>query len=108
MSTPDDRPPHDRSPHDRSPAVAGALVLLVIVAGLCAVLGLPGAPLHHNASLMALGTVGLVVAAGTGGYLWWAKSWGLGTMTARFVALFSLGWLEGLVRRDLRDDDEKP
>jgi hypothetical protein len=55
---------------------------------------------------MVLGTAGLVVAAGAGGYLWWAKSWGLGTMAARFVALFSLGWLEGFVRRDIRDDDE--
>ena len=27
-------------------------------------------------------------------------------MAARFVALFSLGWLEGFVRRDIRDDDE--
>ena len=101
MSTPDDQPPDDRSP-----AVAGGLVLLVIVAGLCAVLGLPGAPLHHNEPLMLLGTAGLVVAAGAGGYLWWAKSWGLGTMAARFAALFSLGWLEGFVRRDIRDDDE--
>lgn len=102
MPTPDDQPPDDRSP-----AVAGALVLLVIVAGLCAVLGLPGAPLHHSEPLMVLGAAGLVVAAGTGAYLWWVKSWGLGTMAARFVALFSLGWLEGFVRRDLRDDDEQ-
>jgi hypothetical protein len=98
--------PVDRRP---GPVLAATLVSAVCVGCACAVGGLIGA-LDQALPLAPVGAIGFLVAVGAAAYLWKRRAWGLGAIVvlsfAWFVFLFALGWLEGLVRRDLRDDQD--
>jgi hypothetical protein len=96
----------DRTP---GPFAAAALVAGTGAGAVGAAAGLIAGAYARDLPLIAVSAAGLLFAAAVALHLHRAGQWAAGAAVLRsvavFAALFAVGWLEGLFRRDLRDDD---